>query len=78
MLHYPNIYDYQMNFIKQSLVHVFLWTVCENVIWLDIIYEIVCTPPLPDDTTEFLQRRADTTRNVACEDGLWAESLRRN
>ena len=28
------------------------------------------TPPIPDDTTEFLHRRADTKHNVTCEDGL--------
>ena len=27
-------------------------------------------PPLPNDTTEFIHRRADTTRNVTCEVGL--------
>ena len=26
--------------------------------------------PIPDDTTEFLHRRADTKHNVTCEDGL--------
>ena len=28
------------------------------------------TPPIPDDTTEILHRRADTKHNVTCEDGL--------
>ena len=28
------------------------------------------SPPIPDDTTEFLHRRADTKHNVTCEDGL--------
>ena len=27
-------------------------------------------PPIPDDTTEFLHRRADTKHNVTCDDGL--------
>ena len=27
-------------------------------------------PPIPDDTTKFLHRRADTKHNVTCEDGL--------
>ena len=26
--------------------------------------KLICTPPKPDDTTEFLQLRADTTHNI--------------
>ena len=32
--------------------------------------KLYIAPPIPDDTTELLQLRADTTYNVTCEDKL--------
>ena len=31
---------------------------------------VTSTPPIPDDTTEFLQLRAETTHKVTCVDKL--------
>ena len=36
----------------------------------NFLTDLACAPPIPHDTTEFLHRRADTTRSVTCEDGF--------
>ena len=41
-----------------------------NYIFAIFFFVYVSTPPIPDDTTEFLHGRADTKYNVTCEDGL--------
>ena len=44
-----------------------------SLLYLLVISSFICfrgSQPIPDDTTEFLHRRADTKHNVTCEDGL--------
>ena len=47
-----------------------VWCLIASIPDMCLYFTFITTRPIPDDTTEFLQLRADTTHNVTCEDKL--------